>query len=76
MAVRLFPWEHVERELWRRDCRMIKEYETATLWATQKGYHFIVPKEGPDRRCDEYTFTEILADVDRALQVWNPRIER
>jgi hypothetical protein len=65
MAVRLFPREHVEQELWKRNCRKLKDYETAALWTTRDGFHFTVPQEPPDGRCDEYMLREILDDLDR-----------
>ena len=62
--VRLFKREEVERQLWARHCRMVRDYETAALWRTQEGFHFTVPFEGPDRMCDEYTLREILNELD------------
>ena len=64
IAVRLIGYEEITRELWRRKCRLVREYNTAALWKTGEGYHFTVPQEGPDRRCDEYTWGEILAELD------------
>jgi hypothetical protein len=52
IAVRLFPKEEVERQLWRRKCRKVK-------------FHFTVPQEGPDKQCDEYTLRAILEELDR-----------
>lgn len=65
MAVRLYTREHVEKELWRRHCRKVKDYGATALWKTKGGFHFTVPQEGQDGRCDEYSLAEILAQIDR-----------
>jgi hypothetical protein len=67
-AVRLFPQDHVERELWRRQCRKRKDYAATSLWCTKDGhYNFTVPFEGPDHQCNEYSLREILAGIDAYL---------
>jgi len=65
IAVRLLSREEIERELWRRKCRLVREYETAALWKTKTGYHFTVPQEGPDKMCPEYIWRDILDELDR-----------
>lgn len=63
MAVRLIPKEDVERELWKRHCRKVKEYGTAALWKTALGFHFIVPHE-IDGQTDENTLQETIVELD------------
>ena len=65
IALRLFSQKEVEQQLWRRKCVKVKEYETSALWRTKSGFHFTVPQFGPDKRCDELTFREILDDIER-----------
>jgi hypothetical protein len=64
MAVRLYPKEEVERELQNRDCEKVKEYGHTALWRTKTGFHFTVPLEGPDGRCDEYSLRDILQEIE------------
>lgn len=64
MAVRLYANEYIKLQLKQRGCEKLKDYETCALWRTAKGFHFIVPQEGQDRRCDEYTFREVLAEIE------------
>ncbi len=65
IALRLFSQVEVEQQLWRLKCVKVKEYETAALWRTKSGFCFSVPQYGPDKRCDELTLGEILADIRR-----------
>lgn len=64
MAVRLYPKEHVEYELFRRDCRKLRDYKTCSLWCTRGGYFFTVPMEPPDGRTNEYSLNNILMEID------------
>ena len=63
MAVRLYSKADVERILIGHDCHHVKDYATAAMWATSRGFHFIVPQEGDDRRTNEYTLGDILREI-------------
>jgi hypothetical protein len=64
MAVRMYSRLEVERMLRGCDCHHVKDYETAALWSTSRGYHFTVPQSGDDRRTDENTMRSILQDIE------------
>jgi hypothetical protein len=63
MAVRLLPLEEIEEHLKRLNCTKVKTYATAALWKTSRGVHFTVPQEGPDKRCNEYSWRKILEEI-------------
>lgn len=65
MPVRLYLKEYVERQLWRRKCKKVKQYSTSALWKTQEGFHFVVPEEGDEGQCADYVFDEILGEIDK-----------
>lgn len=67
MPRRLLSFDHVQRELRRRKCRPIKEYETTTIWETASGIHFSVPYETYEKRTDEDALREIILDIEK----WN-----
>ena len=66
-AVRLLPREIVEHELRSLGCKPVGNLAyiltTGSIWVTPWGFHFMVPEEGPEKRCDEYTFRAILAEI-------------
>jgi hypothetical protein len=65
MAVPLLSKEEVDKELWRRRCKFVKDYGTHELWKTTKIIHFFtVPREGPDKQTGAYEFSRILAEID------------
>lgn len=61
ISVPLSPRTEVERRLGALNCKPVKggRLETGELWVTDKGKYFIVPCEGPDRRCDTWTLDAI-----------------
>lgn len=63
MAVRMYSKLEVERMLLGCDCHHVKDYETGATWQTSRGYRFMVPQWGDDRRTDENTMRDILADI-------------
>jgi hypothetical protein len=63
MPVRLIPQADVEKELWARHCRKVRDYGTASLWKNHLGFHFVVPRE-PTGQTDENTLREILIELD------------
>jgi hypothetical protein len=63
MAVRLFPLDEIEAHLKSLNCTYVKQYGTAALWKTARGVHFTVPQLGPDKRCDEYSWRKIQAEI-------------
>jgi hypothetical protein len=63
MAVRLLPLDEIEAHLTGLKCTKVKEYIGAALWKTARGVHFTVPQEGPDKRCNEYDWREILREI-------------
>jgi hypothetical protein len=63
VAVRLLPLEEIEAELKRLNCTWVKNYGTAAIWKTARGVHFTVPQEGPDKRCNEYSWRQILSEI-------------
>lgn len=66
MAVPLLSHERVAQQLWRRKCKLVKDYGSHALWQTTKiKFHFTVPQEGPDKQCSAYVFEDILAEIDQ-----------
>jgi hypothetical protein len=63
MAVRLLPLDEIEGHLTSLKCVKVKEYGIAALWKTARGVHFTVPREGPDKRCNEYSWRKILEEI-------------
>jgi hypothetical protein len=63
MAVRLLPLDEIEGHLTGLKCVKVKTYGTAALWKTARGVHFTVPQEGPDKRCNEYSWRKILEEI-------------
>ena len=60
--------KQVEGRLRQLGCEPTGEtLETSELWVV-RDYYFLVPCEGPDKRCDEYTLNAIIADVEDHIQ--------
>jgi len=66
MALPLLSKEHVDQELWRRQCVFVKDYGDHEIWKTTKIRHFFtVPREGPLKQSSAYEFEQILAEIDK-----------
>jgi len=65
--LRLLPLEEVEEHLASLGCSKVKMYSTAATWKAPRGVHFTVSQEGPDKRCDEYSWRKILDQIEPYL---------
>lgn len=68
-AVRLLPKAYVASALPLRDCVRVRDYKHCSLWKHESGFHFTVPREGPDDQTDEMTFNMLLKEIERHREI-------
>lgn len=68
ISPRLLPrseWESALREIGCRPLEGTGPLNTAEWWITEWGFAFTVPVEGPDDRCEQWSFARFLDDINR-----------
>lgn len=64
--VPLIPGDTVAKLLKGIGCRFVAPIDdTKELWATDFGFHFIVPARGDDKMCPSPDLNEIVAEIER-----------